>query len=107
MKTKFTNYILTALIFILAAGLQASAADASMRIEQQNVTPEATSVQIVAGRVELSANGSQPVNFAIYAITGQLVKTVIVPPGTSMTVDLPKGIYVVRGDNWAKQIVVR
>lgn len=107
MKIKFTTYILTALMFVLAAGLQASAADVHTRFEQQSVTSETSSVRIVAGHVELSANGSQPANFAIYAITGQLVKTVMVPPGTSVTVDLPKGIYVVRGDNWAKQIVVR
>ncbi len=107
MKIKFITYILTALISVLASGLQASAAGASMRFEQQSVTHEASSVRIVAGHVELSANGSQPTNFAIYAITGQLVKTVMVSPGTSMTVELPKGIYVVRGDNWAKQIVVR
>lgn len=107
MKTKFITYILTTLMFVLAAGLQASAADASTRFEQQSVTPEASSVRIAAGHVELSANGSQPASFAIYAITGQLVKTVTVSPGTSITVELPKGIYVVRGDNWAKQIVVR
>lgn len=107
MKNKFTTYILTALMLVLAAGLQASAANASMRLEQQSVTSESSSVHIVAGHVVLSVNGSQPVNFAIYAITGQLVKAVTVSPGSSLAVDLPRGIYVVKGDNWAKQIVVK
>ena len=65
------------------------------------------SVEGGVGRVVLTA-GSVEGTFSIYSITGQLLKTVRVPADGHVTVDLPKGFYIVRYKNqWSRKVVVK
>ncbi len=58
----------------------------------------------VAGGIALSAAGR--VDFEVYSITGQRVKSVAVDSGT-VKVDLPKGCYIVRCPQWSKKVIVK
>lgn len=58
------------------------------------------------GNVNLRA-GAQEATFAIYSITGQLVKTVKLQPGAKATVELPKGFYIVKTAAKSQKVVVR
>ena len=59
------------------------------------------------GHIVLTAGSAEAV-FNIYSITGQLLKTVKVPADGHVTVDLPKGFYIVRYKNqWSRKVVVK
>ncbi|MBE6318769.1 MAG: hypothetical protein E7081_07340 [Bacteroidales bacterium] len=57
------------------------------------------------GYIELSVPGDEAISFAIYSITGQSIKTITIS-GT-MKVELPRGYYIVRCDQWSKTVVVK
>ena len=65
------------------------------------------SVEGGVGHIVLTAGSAEAV-FNIYSITGQLLKTVKVPADGHVTVDLPKGFYIVRYKNqWSRKVVVK
>ncbi len=103
MKRKLT--ILLTLI-ALSCGYTAQAEpNGSQRIEL-NAAGNA-SVEGMSGHIRLTA-GSANVTFSIYTITGQLLRTVRVERESSVTVEVPKGFYVVRLERaWSRKVIVK
>lgn len=59
------------------------------------------------GHIVLSAGG-QEVTFSIYSITGQLIKSVKVNADQRVSVEMPKGFYVVKcAGQWSRKVVVK
>jgi len=89
----------------LAVGAVAMPEPAGQRIE--NVGNTAT-VRGGDGRITLVA-GTAEASFTIYSITGQVVRTVTVSPEATVTVELPKGFYIVKYNHgqWSRKVVVK
>lgn len=52
--------------------------------------------------------GNDAEEFSIYSITGQLLRNVQVPANSRVTIDTPKGFYIIRcGNQWSRKVVVR
>ncbi|MBR2147326.1 MAG: T9SS type A sorting domain-containing protein [Muribaculaceae bacterium] len=97
-------YILT-LCVALAVGSVSVTMLASPRIEQ--VSSDETTVYGGKGSIAMVA-GDNDATFHIYSITGQLLKTYRVSAGTRMTVDMPKGFYIVKcAGKWSRKVVVK
>ena len=74
------------------------------RLENVATGPAA---QGAAGRIVFTA-GNSDATFNVYSITGQLVKVVRVAADQRVTVDFPKGFYIVKCSNqWSRKVVVR
>ena len=74
------------------------------RVETVATGPTAQGAE---GRIVFTA-GSSDATFNIYSITGQLVKVVRVSADQRVTVDFPKGFYIVKCSNqWSRKVVVR
>jgi len=59
------------------------------------------------GRIVFTA-GSSDASFNVYSITGQLVKVVRVSADQRISVEFPKGFYIVKCSNqWSRKVVVR
>ena len=64
-------------------------------------------VQGAEGRIIFTA-GNSDATFNVYSITGQLVKVVRVSAEQRVSVELPKGFYIVKFSNqWSRKVVVR
>lgn len=72
------------------------------RIENASTSPTVTGGD---GRIYFSAGNTEAV-FSIYSITGQLLKTVRVSADGHVSIDFPKGFYVVRCNNQRSRKVV-
>ncbi len=80
--------------------------------------PAANSARIEAAAAQPTANGgighiyltaaSSEVTFSIYSITGQLLRTVRVPADSHVSVEIPKGFYIVKCNaGWSRKVVVK
>ena len=102
MKRLF--YIMTMCV-ALAVGSVSVTMAASPRIEQ--VSSDETTVVGGKGTIAMVA-GDSDATFNIYSITGQLVKSVKVTAGTKVTIDVPKGFYIVKcAGRWSRKVVVK
>lgn len=67
---------------------------------------ETPAMKAVDGGIEfISGKEKNAKRFNIYSITGQMIKTLEV--SDSAKVELPKGFYIVKCDDWSKRIIVR
>ena len=102
---KRTLYILICLVAM--GGMRAIALPDNFmpqRIENVVTGPAAQGAE---GRIVFTA-GSSDATFNVYSITGQLVKVVRVSADQRVTVDFPKGFYIVKCSNqWSRKVVVR
>jgi len=99
-------FIIAAIAFPVLIGTATDvAAQEAHGIEAVEAVDE-PQVKVLHGMLELTVTGREAVEFHIYSITGQLVKTITVADG-SQTVDLPQGYYIVRCARWAKKVVVK
>lgn len=57
------------------------------------------------GSIAIS-NPVAEMTFTIYSITGQVVKTIVMPVGNAI-VELPKGFYIIKCNLWSRKIVVK
>ena len=104
VEMKRLLYIMT-LCVALAVGSVSVNMVASPRIEQ--VSGDETTVTGGKGTIAMVA-GDSDATFNIYSITGQLIKTVKVSAGTRMTIDMPKGFYIVKcAGRWSRKVVVK
>lgn len=70
-------------------------------------TVNAPAAQGAEGRIIFTA-GSNDATFNVYSITGQLVKVVRVSADQRVSVDFPKGFYIVKCSNqWSRKVIVR
>lgn len=67
--------------------------------------PTAPTMEVTHSGIELTSYRNVT-RFSIYSITGQIIKSVEVSDGT-VTVELPKGYYIVKCDEWVKRVVIR
>ncbi len=74
------------------------------RVETVTTGPTALGTE---GRIVFTA-GNSDATFNVYSITGQLIKVVRVNADQRVTVDFPKGFYIVKcGSQWSRKVVVR
>lgn len=63
-------------------------------------------VRVVNGHVEVSLPGDESRQLMVYALTGQVVKNVVIQPGVT-TIELPAGYYIVKCDRLSQRVIVR
>ena len=99
-------YILTLATVLAVSGVSFIAhANATPRIEQ--VANDEPTVTGNKGTIVLVAADSDA-TFSIYSVTGQLLRTVKVNAGTKITVEIPKGFYIVKcTGHWSRKVVVK
>lgn len=102
---RFRHILLALALAVSAAGASANAAVTDNGVHTE-LSATTVSIKVGHGQAELIVNGSKPIKFQIYSITGQLVKSVDLADGSVM-VELPRGLYIVKCDLWSKQIVVK
>jgi hypothetical protein len=97
-------YIFT-LCVALSVGSVSVNVFAAPRVEQ--VSSDETTVVGGKGTIAMVA-GDSDATFNIFSITGQLIKTVRVNAGTKVTIDVPKGFYIVKcAGKWSRKVVVK
>lgn len=63
-------------------------------------------IKVVGQTVEISLPGDEARQLVVYAITGQVVKTLVVQPGLT-TIDLKAGYYIIKCDRLSQRVVIR
>lgn len=72
----------------------------------QTVVASQPQVRVVGSQIEITVPGDDDRTVTIYALTGQIVKTLNATPGVTI-VDLPKGYYIVKCDRISCRVVVK
>ena len=94
---------LTCMALALTAGGWVTPAHADQRIDNvAAATPTAIGEQ---GRIAFTA-GTVDAVFSVYSITGQQLKVVRVAAGAHALVELPRGFYIVKCNQWSRKVVV-
>ena len=98
-------YILTCILAIGAVhAIPAPDNFLPQRVETVATGPAAQGAE---GRIVFTA-GNSDATFSVYSITGQLVKVVRVGADQRVSIDFPKGFYIVKCSNqWSRKVVVR
>lgn len=97
-------YILL-LFSALCAAMPALAAE-TVPVQDERQAEVSPSVEVTGMVLEFRTNGSEPVKFKIFSITGQLIKTIVVK-SVPVKVELPKGFYIVKCDTWTKRVMLK
>ncbi len=100
--------VLYIMICLLAVGMT-QAVPVPDNFLPQRVETAATgpTAQGAEGRIVFTA-GNSDASFNVYSITGQLIKVVRVGADQRVSVDFPKGFYIVKCSNqWSRKVVVR
>lgn len=63
-------------------------------------------IKAVSGGITVTISGDSAVQFQIYSITGQAIKTFTATQGAT-SIDLPRGYYVVKCNYWSKTVIVK
>ena len=100
--------LLYIVVCLLAIGaVQAVPAPDNFLPQRVETAVTGPAVQGAEGRIIFTAGNNDAV-FNVYSITGQLVKVVRVSAEQRVSVELPKGFYIVRcGNQWSRKVVVR
>lgn len=102
---KLTKSIILGML--LTVGAFASYAEpAGGEASVQTVTVSQPQVRVVQGHVEITVPGDDARQVSIYALTGQIIKSMTVAPGVT-TIELPAGYYIVKCDRVSCRVVVR
>lgn len=97
-------YILL-LFSALCAAMPALAAE-TVPVQDERQADVLPTVEVTGMVLEFRTNGSEPVKFKIFSITGQLIKTIVVK-SVPVKVELPKGFYIVKCDTWTKRVMLK
>lgn len=96
-----------AVCLLAMGGMNAIPMPDSYLPQRVETTATGPTAQGAEGRIVFTA-GSSDATFNVYSITGQLVKVVRVAADQRVTVDFPKGFYIVKCSNqWSRKVVVR
>ena len=101
---KIFRYIVVALAVALSASAAYAMPEPAMG-ERAEVAAQPM-VKVVRGHVEINLPGEESKQVYVYALTGQLVKTVTATPGVTV-LDLPAGYYIVKCDGLSQRVIVR
>ena len=95
-------------ICLLAVGMaQAVPVPDNFLPQRVETTVTGPTAQGAEGRIVFTT-GNSDATFNVYSITGQLVKVVRVSADQRVSVDFPKGFYIVKcGNQWSRKVVVR
>lgn len=91
---------------MVCGGASMAFADPAEGIGQQSVASSQPQVRVLGNHVEITVPGDEDRTVTIYALTGQVVKTLTAAPGVT-TVDLPKGYYIVKCDRVSSRVVIK
>lgn len=97
--------ILAMALALTASGVGAMAMPAPAQGVESSLPAGGPSVKALNGGVELSVPDGVE-TFVFYSITGQVIKQVQVSAGI-VTVDLPRGCYIIKCSRWSKKVVVK
>ncbi|MBR5333013.1 MAG: T9SS type A sorting domain-containing protein [Muribaculaceae bacterium] len=98
---------ITIAFFIGLMGISSSVVYANPANDEISIiTSSQPSIKTSEGAVTLIVTSDETVNFQIFSITGQVVKTATVSHG-SATIELPKGYYIVKCIHWSKSVIVK
>lgn len=100
------TYIKSFMIALAIAGASVAVYAEPYDAQTQTIVVNQPQVRVLNGQVEITVPGDEDRNVTIYALTGQVVKTITAAPGTT-TVDLPKGYYIVKCDRMSCRVVVK
>lgn len=104
IKNILSVFVLTmAMTFAPSALASAGADDTYSSVEETIPEPE---IKVAGQRVEIEISDDLDHQVMVYALTGQVVKTVKATYGTTV-IDLPAGYYIVKVDRVAKRVIVR
>lgn len=101
---KYLRYIFVAAILLIGG---AASAYGSENLNE-NIAPEtqSTSVKAVSHAIEITVADERSHDATIYALTGQIVKHLALPEGTTR-IELNPGYYIIRIDGQSKRVVVK
>lgn len=95
--------LIMAMAFAPSAFASVGAEDSYSSVEDATSEPE---IKVAGQRVEIEISDDLDHQVMVYALTGQVVKTVKATYGTTV-IDLPAGYYIVKVDRVAKRVIVR
>lgn len=98
--------ITAAILFIVAISPAGQWCAGARTVSEAKVMDSVPVVSVEKGYIELTVPDGEVVKFEVFSITGQLVKSVTVKSST-VKVDLPKGFYIIKCDNWTKRVMIK
>lgn len=103
---KFLNILL----FVgLTAGMLPNTLYAFDETERQSIEQEMSKcpeLKILNNSIEIVVSDDKDHTVAVYALTGQVIKNIVVSEG-STSIDLNSGYYIVKIDDTAKRVIIR
>ena len=63
-------------------------------------------VRVLHGQVEITIPGDESRQVQVYALTGQVVKSINATPGVT-SIDLPAGYYIIKCDRASWRVVIK
>lgn len=81
--------------------------DDNQHLTSERLEKEIATVSPTSSGITLTVNGENVERFYIFSITGQLVKTVDVESSEVLSVELPRGCYIVKCAHWSKKVMVK
>lgn len=98
------------ILFIIATVLVLGFSSASAVLphnpdENRSENVASPSVYEGVGSVSIVNPGNE-ITFTIYSITGQVVKSFVMPTGNA-SIELPKGFYIIKCNLWSRKIVIK
>ncbi len=103
MRNFLLHIAASAALLCTGVGMQATPAIDNLSSE---IVKNEPSVRVIPGGLELTSGSGKSCHFAIYSITGQLVKQITITD-SSVTIDLPQGYYIVKCNEWSKKVIVK
>ncbi len=105
MKT-LRKYFLVICAAVSIFGTASVLAEPMPTSASQSVMASDVAIKVVGQQLEIVYTGSHNTQLVVYALTGQVVKTMTISPGT-VHIDLPSGYYIVKCNNMTQRVVVR
>lgn len=106
---KYIRNILSSLFFA-SMSLFATEAYAAESPDDSNTVAEeiiaAPQIKTLAHGIEIEISDNNNHQIFVYALTGQIIKTIEVTPGAT-SIELPAGYYIVKIDKLAKRVIIR
>lgn len=90
----------------MASGTAAVAAPVPADAHRMTETAQQVQLKVVNGKVEIHVLSDESRRVEVYALTGQVVKTMEAQPGVNV-IDLPAGYYIVKCDRLSQRVIVR
>ncbi len=71
-----------------------------------NVAVNKPVIRVVGSHIEITLPGNDSRVVVCYSLTGQIVKTLTIHPGTTL-IDLPTGYYIIRCERYSQRVILR